>query len=186
MASIDSVWGRLFAAPSARAEEPARRRDATPRVWTDSAHHAARPEGKVLETGGRGAAAGRCTLRAFANEDVLFYVKRIDNSGVVRQADPNSRARCLRMAGSVFGAAVLLIFVLLPSAYGLLAGYRIQSLRHESERLAAAQASLELEETQLLSPARMEELAREQRFVDPAPQNVVYLDEKQGSLAMNQ
>jgi hypothetical protein len=125
-------------------------------------------------------------LRAFANEDILFYVKRIDNSGVVRQADPGARARCLKMAGSVFGAAVLLIFVLLPSAYGLLAGYRIQSLRQEGERLATARASLELRESQLLSPERMEQLAREQQFIDPAPQKVVYLEDKQGPLAMNQ
>jgi hypothetical protein len=150
----------MFAAPSVRAQEPVGRE--------------------------RSSAPASCTLRAFANEDILFYVKRIDNGGVVRQADPGSRARCLRVAGSVFGAAVLLIFVLLPSAYGLLAGYKIQSLREESERLSAARASLELQESQLLSPARMEELAREQQFVDPAPQNVVYLDEKQGSLAMNQ
>ena len=130
-------------------------------------------------------AAVRASLRAFANEDILFYVKRIDNSGVVRLADPGARSRALKMAGSVFGAAVLLIFVLLPSAYGLMAGYRIQSLKQESERLQAARASLELRESQMLSPERMEQLAREQQFVDPAPQKVVYLEDKQG-LAMNQ
>jgi hypothetical protein len=146
----------MFAAPSAHAEITVQRADTSARV------------------------------RAFANEDIMFYVKRIDNSGVVRQADPGARARCMKMAGSVFAAAVLLIFILLPSAYGLLAGYKIQSLKQESERLDAARASLELEESQLLSPARMEELARQQQFVDPAPQKVVYLEEKQGSLAMNQ
>ena len=30
-------------------------------------------------------------LRPFANEDIYFYVKRIDNSRVVREADPASR-----------------------------------------------------------------------------------------------
>jgi hypothetical protein len=33
-----------------------------------------------------------------------------------------------------------------------------------------------LKEAELLSPARMEELARDQQFVDPPPQKVVYLD----------
>jgi hypothetical protein len=80
---------------------------------------------------------------------------------------------------------VLLIGVLLPSAYGLLAGYQIQALRQEGQRLTNEQASLELEEAQLLSPARMEELARMQQFIDPPSQNVVYLDSKNGSLAMN-
>lgn len=114
-------------------------------------------------------------IRSFANEDILFYVKRIDNSGVVRAADPASRSRALKLTGSMFGAAVLLIGILLPGAYGLMAGYHIQSLERENQRLAAEQASLELEESKLLSPARMEQLAREQQFVDPAPQKVVYL-----------
>ena len=91
------------------------------------------------------------------------------------------------MIGSVGAAALLLIGVLLPSAYGLLAGYQIQSLRGEAQRLASEQASLELQEAKLLSPARMEELARQQQFIDPEPQKVVYLDSKDGSsLALNQ
>ena len=115
-------------------------------------------------------------MRPFANEDIFFYVKRIDNSRVVREADPEARQACWKMIGSVVAAAVLLIGVLLPGAYGLLAGYQIQSLRQEAQRLANEQASLELQEAQLLSPARMEELARMQQFVDPPPQKVVYLD----------
>jgi hypothetical protein len=132
----------------------------------------------------RGAAA---PLRAFASEDIYFFVKRIDNSRVVRQAEPGAGGVCWKMIGSVGAAALLLIGVLLPSAYGLLAGYQIQSLREESKRLAAQQASLELQEAKLLSPARMEELARMQQFIDPEPQKVVYLDSKDGSsFALNQ
>jgi hypothetical protein len=124
-------------------------------------------------------------VRAFANEDIYFFVKRIDNSRVVREADPKARGTCWKLIGSVVAAVVLLVGVLLPSAYGLLAGYQVQSLRQEGQRLATEQASLELEEAQLLSPARMEELARIQQFIDPPSQMVVYLDSKSGSLAMN-
>jgi len=42
--------------------------------------------------------------------------------------------------------------------------------------LANETATLELQEAALLSPARMQELARMQQFVDPPPQKVVYLD----------
>jgi hypothetical protein len=115
-------------------------------------------------------------VRPFANEDIFFYVKRIDNSRVVRAADPQAREACWKLIGSVVAAAVLLIAVLLPGAYGLLAGYQIQTLREDAHRLANERASLELQEAELLSPARMEELARTQQFVDPAPQKVVYLD----------
>jgi hypothetical protein len=103
---------------------------------------------------------------------------------VVREADPKARGVAWKLIGSVVGAAVLLIGVLLPSAYGLLAGYQIQSLRQEGQRLATEQSSLELKEAELLSPARMEELARLQQFIDPAPTKVVYLDSN-GSLALN-
>jgi hypothetical protein len=126
-------------------------------------------------------------VRTFANEDIYFFVKRIDNSRLVRQTDPQAGGICWKMIGSVGAAALLLIGVLLPSAYGLLAGYQIQSLRSEALRLAGEQASLELKEAKLVSPARMEELARQQRFIDPEPTKVVYLDSKDGSsLALNQ
>jgi len=125
-------------------------------------------------------------VRVFPNEDIYFFAKRIDNSRLVRQADPRARGDCWKMIGSAGVAAVLLIGVLLPSAYGLLAGYRIQALKEEAKHLATEQASLELQEAKLLSPARMEELARMQQFVDPEAQKVVYLDSKNGSaVAMN-
>src|SRR5207248_5444224 len=111
-------------------------------------------------------------------------VKRIDNSRVVRADDPGAGGTCWKMIGSVVAAVVLLGGVLLPSAYGLLAGYQIQSLRREGQRLATEQTSLELQEAALVSPKRMEELARIQRFIDPAPDKVVYLQGK-GSLASN-
>lgn len=126
-------------------------------------------------------------LRPYANEDVYFYVKRIDNRRLVRQADPQARRVCWKMIGSVGVAAGLIIGVLLPGAYSLMAGYRLQALQQESSRLATERAALELREVQLVSPARMEELARQQQFIDPEPEKVVYLDSKDGpSMAMNQ
>lgn len=152
--------------------------------------------GRFFTTGGgRSATAPRnaapamkpsIPVRVFPNEDIYFFVKRIDNRRLVRQADPQARGDCWKMIGSAGLAAMLLIGVLLPSAYGLLAGYQIQSLKEEGKRLATEQASLELQEAKLLSPARMEELARMQQFVDPEAQKVVYLDSKNGSaMAMN-
>jgi hypothetical protein len=112
----------------------------------------------------------------FPNEDVYLYVKHIDNSRVLREADPAARKVCWRLIGSSFAFAMLVIGLLLPSLNGLMAGYRMEALRQERQRLELDRASLELAETKLLSPARLEELARRQRFVDPAPEAVVYLD----------
>ena len=114
-------------------------------------------------------------LRRFANDDVYFYIKSIDNSRVVRETDPAARGVCWKMIGSSIAVAVLTMGLLLPMLQGLIAGYRLETLRHERQRL-------ELEETKLMSPARLDELARLQRFVDPAPQKVVYLEGRSSAL----
>ena len=113
---------------------------------------------------------------AFPNEDVYLYVKHIDNSGILREADPAERKICWRLIGSSFAFAVVVIALLLPSLNRLMAGYKMEALRQERQRLELDRASLELEETKLLRPARLEQLSRMQRFVDPAPEAVVYLD----------
>jgi cell division protein FtsL len=128
---------------------------------------------------GRGRDLGnenRYEVPAFPNEDVYLYVKHIDNSRVLREADPAARQICWRLIGSSFAFAVIVIALLLPSLNRLMAGYKMEALRQERQRLQLDRAALELEETKLLSPARLEQLARMQRFVDPAPEAVVYLD----------
>lgn len=119
---------------------------------------------------------------AFPNEDVYFHVKRIANHNVVRVADPAARKACWRMIGYSFVLAMLVISLLLPTLYQLMAGYRMEALRQEKERLELDRSALELQESKLVSPARLEELARTQRFVDPAPEAVVYLDTKSDAI----
>jgi hypothetical protein len=126
------------------------------------------------------------TLRSLPNEDVYFFTKRIDNSRVVRQHDPRARARDWKMVGGAGLAALSLIAMLLPSAYGLMAGYQLSSLKTEQQRLVAERATLDLEEARLISAERLQELARMQEFVDPSPDKTVYLTPKNDkSLALN-
>jgi hypothetical protein len=125
---------------------------------------------------GRALNERRFEVPQFPNEDVYLYIKHIDNSRVLREADPATRKVCWRLIGSSFAFAVLVIGLLLPSLNRLMAGYKLEALRQERQRLELDRAALELSETKLLSPARLEELARMQRFVDPAPEAVVYLD----------
>ncbi|MEO8100474.1 MAG: hypothetical protein ABI811_22435 [Acidobacteriota bacterium] len=115
-------------------------------------------------------------VRVFANEDIYFYVKHIDNTAVLRQADPASDRASWKMIGMAAAAAVVLICILMPKGMGVLAGYEIQSLRHENQKLVSEQNTLELQEAQLMSPERMAQLAKMQQFIDPAPDRVVYLD----------
>lgn len=125
-----------------------------------------------------------CGLPALPNEDVYFFVKRIDNTRVVRTTDPASREICWKAIAGVTTTAGLLICLLLPGAYSLLAGFQIHRLQQEQQQLLRDQAALELDEARLLSPERLEELARIQAFIDPAPERVQHLEPKE-SLALN-
>lgn len=115
-------------------------------------------------------------LRAFPNEDIYLFVKRIDNGRVVRPPEA-SQGRGWKQIGAMAGAVAVAVMVLMPGVYSTLAGYQIEQLRQEREKLTAQRAQLELEEAALLSPERMLELARQQEFIDPAPEQVVHLDQ---------
>jgi hypothetical protein len=128
----------------------------------------------------------RFIVRTIPNEDIYLFVKDIDNTRVVREADPQARGAAWRLILCGGLAVALLIGVLLPGAYGRIAGYRMEALRQEQSRLLTERASLELEEARLLSPKRLEELAQIQNFIDPAPARIVYLDGTAGAIAMKQ
>jgi len=125
-------------------------------------------------------------LRKLPNEDIYFFRKAIDNSRIVRRADPRGRTRCWRTIATTAAMTLALIGLLWPNIDGMLTGYELEGLKQQQQQLLAQKASLELEEAGLLSPERLEELARMQQFIDPAPEQVVYLNPKaDGSLALN-
>jgi hypothetical protein len=147
-----------------------------------------RPEAvAALERAAVRAEADPWELRELPNEDVFFYSKRIDNSRVVRQADPRARSECWTAIGAACLGVALLTVALGPSAGRVLAGYQLQALEAEHQRLLNERRVLEVREAALRSPARLEQLARERRLVQPAAGQIVHLDESQNdaSLAMN-
>jgi len=108
-------------------------------------------------------------LRPIANEDVYLFVKRIDNTAVVRAADPVAlRARTGTVATG-FVAALLMIAGLVPAAYNTMAGFNIQSLKQEQTKLRQEQAKLEVREANLLNVQRLDKLAEALKMTAPAP-----------------
>ena len=55
-------------------------------------------------------------------------------------------------------------------------GYKLESLRSEEQRLLDERRSLELQEASLLSPERLEKLAKGQNLVTPEAGQVVHLE----------
>jgi cell division protein FtsL len=129
--------------------------------------------------------ADSCRLRPIANEDVFLFVKRIDNSAVVRAADPAARRARSRSVATGFIAAMLVIAGLVPAAYNTMAGFTVQNLEQERNKLKQERAALELDEAKLLSPARLEQLAKSLQMAEPVPQQVQYLDGKANNDAQN-
>jgi hypothetical protein len=119
-----------------------------------------------------------CRLRPLPNEDVYLFVKRIDNHAVVRAIDPSAqRARTNSMLTS-FGLAVVFIAGLAPAAYNTMEGYHIQSLRKTQTELKKQISALDIQEADLLTPARLKALAERMGLQDPAPGRLQYLDGK--------
>ncbi|HXN48255.1 MAG TPA: hypothetical protein VN893_16525 [Bryobacteraceae bacterium] len=119
---------------------------------------------------------GSNKLRPLPAEDVYFFTKKIDNSRVVREADPAGHRRAVQAGLKGFAVAGLLILLLMPRALEMVAGYRIHSLAADHDRLVNQKAAISLEEAQLESPQRLQVLAGQLRLVNPDPKHVVMLN----------
>jgi hypothetical protein len=115
-------------------------------------------------------------LRALPNDGIYFYSKRIDNSRVIRQADPAATGQCW---SAVSAAAVLLMIgasIIAPNVASILAGYKVQALKLEHQSLVDRIRELDVREATLLSPERLSDLAKVQRLASPTSGQIVHLD----------
>ncbi|MBA3976017.1 MAG: hypothetical protein C0504_17560 [Candidatus Solibacter sp.] len=112
-------------------------------------------------------------LRALPREDILLYVKDIDNTGVERVADTRETLASVGMAGGVIAASVLVIALMLPGTYSLVVSHRIESLKQEREQLVNTLRSVRADRARLESPAQVEHWAGRE-FVAPAANAVLY------------
>src|SRR5215212_8985671 len=99
-------------------------------------------------------------LRPLPNEDIFFHRKRVDNSRLVREADPRAKTECWSTIGAVCALAAVLITSVAPSVAGITAGYQIQALKQERQHLLDERRNLEVDEAKLLAPERLEQLAK--------------------------
>ena len=124
-------------------------------------------------------------LRPLPHEHLFLYNKRIDNSRLVREADPKSKGACWNAIGAASVLAILLASAFAPSAATTIAGYKLEALRIEERRLLEEHRGLELQEAELLSPARLDQLAQKNNLVVPSSAQVFHLEDKpQGAVAM--
>jgi cell division protein FtsL len=105
----------------------------------------------------------------FIGTPEIYFAKRIDNSRVVKVADPQRRREMIALGLML---AVLLLFAIVYVWQHFSAveyGYKIEQLKTERDTIAESNRALSLEEASLKDPGRIDHLARElgmQRPVD--------------------
>lgn len=123
-------------------------------------------------------------LRALPNDDVFFYSKHIDNSRLVRLADPAAKGQCWSAIAATCAVAALFGAMMAPKAATVLAGYKVQKLKQERAGLIEERKSLEVEEARILSPANMGALATRQKLTSPGSGQIVHLQPRgEGAVA---
>ena len=123
-------------------------------------------------------------LRPLPGEDVFLYAKQIENGRVVRLADPHSRSAALSAAGAMCLLAVFLTGSVAPRVANYFAGYRIEALRQERQRLIDEHMVLDVEYAKMQRLDRLQELAHRRGLVPPEPGQVIQLEPNgDGSLA---
>ncbi len=145
--------------------------------FTDSIH--------AVESMEESSATDHYSLRPLPNEELYLYIKRIDNTGVVRQHDPSSGRVAWKAIGGSCIAASLLVGLLLPSAYQLLAGYQIDRLKQVQAQSVKELKTLEYEEARHINMERMLELAKTKEFVAPSTEQVQFLQPKDSVASLN-
>ena len=124
-------------------------------------------------------------LRSLPHESVYLYCKKIDNSRLVREADPKSRGACWSAIGAAGVLAILLTTAFAPTVGTTIAGYKLEELKIQERQLLEDHRVLDLQQAQLLSPAHLDQLARENNLVEPSSGQVFHLEGKpQGAVAM--
>jgi len=123
-------------------------------------------------------------LPSFPGEELYFEPKPLDNSMVARAHDPGQQKTSWRAAGVVITGALIFTGLLLPGAYRMVAGMQVHQLRDEHDQLRREIAELRALEARHTNLKTLEEVARNQDLIDPAPNMVQHLTPK-GSYAMN-
>jgi len=127
----------------------------------------------------------RYFLRSLPNEDIFLYSKPIDNSKVVREPAPTARGEW-SMLGAACLLAVLFMGLSTPRVANIFAGYQLQKLMQEQQRLLDEQHDLDIVEARLSRQENLEILAKRRDLSTPAPGQILHLDPKGDSrLALN-
>jgi cell division protein FtsL len=106
----------------------------------------------------------------------IYFTKSIDNSRLVKVADPQ-RTREMRTFAMVLSCLCLLALSYAWQHFKAIEyGYKISELKVQRDNLTEMNRALRLEEASLRDPERIDKLAKNMGMVSPQPGQVIRMD----------
>jgi hypothetical protein len=106
----------------------------------------------------------------------FYFEKAIDNSRLVRTADPRRKREIRIFSSTVLALFMVTMFYAWQHFSALEYGYQIEAQKAERDRLVEANRALKMEEAGLRDPGRIDLLARQMGLESPRPGQVVRLE----------
>lgn len=107
----------------------------------------------------------------------IYFRKVIDNSRLVRSADPVRKREMYVFSATVVVFFLMALVYLCQHCSSIEYGYNIEDLRAKRDQMADVNRTLKLEEATLKDPARISGLAKDQGMALPAVGQVQRMDE---------
>jgi hypothetical protein len=117
---------------------------------------------------------GDCRLRALPKEEIDLYVKRIDNSRLLRPVDNRDFVASIGVSTGAALASILIILLLAPGVYGLLASRTMSKLETEHAQLLNDLRMVEAREGRIFSAQSMRNWKEGAEFIEPTSASTVF------------
>jgi cell division protein FtsL len=124
------------------------------------------------------------TRGMFLGTPEIYFAKRIDNSRVVRVADPKRRREMLSFGITLALFFALVMVYLLQHLSAIEYGYRIEQLKAEQISIVESNRELKLEEASLKDLERIDIEARKLGMIPPVAGQVQVIESGNGESAI--
>jgi cell division protein FtsL len=116
----------------------------------------------------------QASRRRSARTPEFYFARNIDNSRLVKAADP-VRVREMRVFSAAVAVLLSLVMVYgLQHFYAIEGGYRVESEKQVRDQLREENRQLRLAEAQLSQPSRIDRMSRELGLAEPLPGQVIH------------
>lgn len=114
--------------------------------------------------------------RVWETTPEICFSKHIDNSRLVKVADPKRKREMRQFLGALVGVFVVVMFYALQHFSAIQYGYKIEALRSQREALVEQNRQLKLEQAYLRNPDRIVAVAEKLGLQTPQVGQVMRLD----------